>query len=116
MDVRIENAQMGAVTAIGLSVDGKRILIGFSRGKVLMYDTGNIKAPIRKLPYNCHAISTAAVNMLRFLFQTNSTAICADSSSVTGLEFTRVMARRGTELYPIYRGEMVQPPKLEFLK
>ena len=31
--LRIENAQFGAVTAIGLSQDGKRVLLGFSRGK-----------------------------------------------------------------------------------
>ena len=112
LDVRIETANVGAVTALGLSLDGKRILVGFARGKVMMYDTGHPKAPIRKLPYNCHAISTAAVNLVRFLTISNSIGVCSDSSSVTGLEFTRVMARRGTELYPIYRGEMVQTPNI----
>ena len=114
LECRIESAEknFGSVSASGLSADGKRILIGYSRGKVLMYDVTSPKSAIRKLPANCHVIATASVNLASFTSKTNSLGICADSSSISGLEFTRVMARRGTELYQIYRGEMVSRPNL----
>ena len=74
----------GSVTALALSRDNKRLLIGYSRGAVYMYDTSSPKSPLRHLPGNCHAIESAPVNFLRF-YSSNSTAICADSSSITKL-------------------------------
>ena len=112
--IEVPERNFGSVSASGLSVDGKRILIGYSRGKVLMFDVASPKSAIRKLPANCHAIATAAVNLASFTSKSNSLGICADSSSISGLEFTRVMARRGTELHPIYRGEMVSRIGIDF--
>jgi len=46
----------------------------------------------------------------------NSTALIADSSSVTKCDFTRVLARRGTDTTQLYRGELATRPVLLDLK
>ena len=81
---QVSDKNCGSVTALALSRDNKRLLIGYSRGAVYMYDTSSPKSPLRHLPGNCHAIESAPVNFLRF-YSSNSTAICADSSSITKL-------------------------------
>lgn len=81
---QVSDKNCGSVTALALSRDNKRLLIGYSRGGVYMYDTSSPKSPLRHLPSNCHAIESAPVNFLRF-YSSNSTAICADSSSITKL-------------------------------
>ena len=81
-----------AISALALSKDSKRLLVGTIRGEVYMYDTGAPKKIIRKLPPNCHAIQTASVKFLSFV-SSNSSSICSDSSSIVKCDFTRVLGK-----------------------
>ncbi len=101
----------GDVSSLGISSDERRLLVGYSKGCVLMYDLNTFKQ-LRKLPNDCHAIASARVQLVSFINEQNIQGVCADSSSVTLLEFTKIITKRSTDVFQLVKGEMINPPRV----
>jgi hypothetical protein len=101
----------GDVSSIAISNDERRLLIGFGKGRVLMYDLDTLKQ-LRKLPSDCHAIASSRVQLVSFISEQNIQGVCADSSSVTLLEFTKIITKRSTDVFQLVKGEMINPPRV----
>lgn len=95
------DTQQGAVAAIAFNADGSRLLAGFSRGLLIMIDTGTGDT-LRSMP-DLVTPNTGVLNV-RWT-ETPATALCSDSGgSVWTLSFTRRMGIRGAQSRCIFSG------------
>ncbi|CAL8101722.1 unnamed protein product [Orchesella dallaii] len=91
----------GSVSSLAVSGNGSRLLVGYAKGLISMYDLENGRL-IRTL-YDVHAINSAVL-ILRFTDEA-SLALCSDSGgSVFELNFKRTMGVRGCESRCIFSG------------
>ncbi|XP_049808749.1 vacuolar protein sorting-associated protein 8 homolog [Schistocerca nitens] len=99
--------EQGSVSSLGFNHDCSRLLVGFARGLILMYDILNGK--LLRTMADAHPPGTA---VLHVKFTDSPTlALCSDSGgSVFELNFRRTMGMRGCDskcLFSGSRGEVV---------
>ncbi|CAG7727060.1 unnamed protein product [Allacma fusca] len=91
----------GSVSSLAVSSNGTRLLVGYAKGLILMYDLDNGKL-LRTL-HDAHATGTAVL-VLRFT-DYPILALCSDSGgSVFELNFKRTMGVRGCDSRCIFSG------------
>uniref|UniRef100_A0A8D8PJZ2 Vacuolar protein sorting-associated protein 8 homolog n=3 Tax=Cacopsylla melanoneura TaxID=428564 RepID=A0A8D8PJZ2_9HEMI len=113
-----EDSEQGAVTALGLSVDCTRLLAGYARGVILMFNVTEAGKVLRRMT----DVHSPASGVLHVKF-TDSTqiAVCSDTGgSVFQLNFKRTLGVRSVEskcLFSGSRGEVcaIEPLLLSHL-
>lgn len=110
-----QDKDQGSVSALCFNYDATRLLVGYARGHILMYDVKNGK--LLRTMTDVHAPGTAVLHV-KFTDNPNL-ALCSDSGgSVFELTFKRTMGVRGCSskcLFSGSRGEVcsIEPLLLE---
>lgn len=81
----------GAVSAVNFNSDATRILIGYARGRIQMYDCTNGKL-LRNISNDIHAPNTAILN-IKFTHDPTAALFSDSGGSVYVLQFTRHLKR-----------------------
>lgn len=87
----ISDLSNGAVSAVNLNSDATRLLAGYARGRIQMYDTSNGKV-LRNIAPDCHAPETAILN-IKFTHDPTVALFSDSGGSVYVLQFTRHLKR-----------------------
>ncbi|XP_028835782.1 vacuolar protein sorting-associated protein 8 homolog isoform X2 [Denticeps clupeoides] len=97
-------AEYGAVSALSINHDCTRLLCGFAKGQITMWDLANGK--LLRTITDAHPPGTAILHVKVLQFTDNPTlAICNDSGgSVFELSFRRVMGMRTCESRCLFSG------------
>ncbi|CAF0800337.1 unnamed protein product, partial [Adineta ricciae] len=81
----------GAVSALNFNNDATRILVGYARGRILMFDCSNGKL-LRNISNDIHAPDTAILN-IKFTHDPTAAIFSDSGGSVYVLQFTRTLKR-----------------------
>jgi hypothetical protein len=81
----------GAVSALNFNSDATRILVGYARGRIQMYDCSNGKL-LRNISSDIHAPDTAILN-IKFTHDPTAALFSDSGGSVYVLQFTRHLKR-----------------------
>ena len=102
----ISDVTNGAVSALNLNSDATRLLAGYARGRIQMYDCGNGKL-LRNITADCHAPDTAILT-IKFTHDPTLALFSDSGGSVYVLQFTRHLTRayQSTCLFSGSRGEV----------
>jgi WD40 repeat protein len=81
----------GAVSALNFNSDATRLLVGYARGRIQMYDCSNGKV-LRNISNDIHAPDTAILN-IKFTHDPTIAIFSDSGGSVYVLQFTRTLKR-----------------------
>jgi hypothetical protein len=81
----------GAVSALNFNSDATRLLVGYARGRIQMYDCSNGKI-LRNISNDIHAPDTAILN-IKFTHDPTAALFSDSGGSVYVLQFTRHLKR-----------------------
>lgn len=87
----ISDVSNGAVSALNLNSDATRLLAGYARGRIQMYDCANGKL-LRNINPDCHAPETAILT-IKFTHDPTVALFSDSGGSVYVLQFTRHLKR-----------------------
>ena len=110
----ISDLSNGAVSAINFNTDASRLLAGYARGRIQMYDCSNGKL-LRNITSDCHAADTAILNV-KFTHDPTVALFSDSGGSVYVLQFTRHVKRdyQSRCLFSGSRGEVCSIEPLLF--
>ncbi|CAF3090658.1 unnamed protein product [Rotaria socialis] len=100
----------GAVSALNFNSDGTRLLVGYARGRIQMYDCSNGKL-LRNISNDIHGPDTAILN-IKFTHDPTVAVFSDSGGSVYVLQFTRHL-KRGYQSKCLFSGSRGEVCTLE---